>query len=120
MEKIGIVGAGLIGSSWSAIFSSKGFNVVVYDNENNVENKFKKRVLSFLEELKFIDNKINIENSLQNIEFVNDLNYVTTNCTFIQDCSPEIVEIKQELFSKLDNSCPENVILSSSVFIFII
>ncbi len=114
MEKIGIVGAGLIGSSWSAIFSSKGFNVVVYDNENNVENKFKKRVLSFLEELKFIDNKINIENSLQNIEFVNDLNYVTTNCTFIQDCSPEIVEIKQELFSKLDNSCSENVILSSS------
>ena len=31
-----------------------------------------------------------------------------------KDCSPEIVEIKQELFSKLDNSCPENVILSSS------
>ena len=33
MEKIGIVGAGLIGSSWSAIFSSKGFNVVIYANQ---------------------------------------------------------------------------------------
>ena len=31
MEKIGIVGAGLIGSSWAAIFSKSGFNVFVYD-----------------------------------------------------------------------------------------
>ena len=109
MEKIGIVGAGLIGSSWSAIFSSKGFNVVIYDSNKNVQDEFKKRVTTFLEELKFIDNKINIEDSLKNIEFVNDINYLCNNCTFIQDCSPEIVEIKQELFSKLDNSCPENV-----------
>ena len=114
MEKIGIVGAGLIGSSWSAIFSSKGFDVVIYDSNKNVENEFKKRVATFLEELKFIDNKINIEDSLQNIKFVHDINYLSSNCTFIQACSPEIVEIKQELFSKLDNSCPENVILSSS------
>ena len=73
MEKIGIVGAGLIGSSWSAIFSSKGFDVVIYDSNKNVENEFKKRVATFLEELKFIDNKINIEDSLQNIKFVNDI-----------------------------------------------
>jgi len=65
MEKIGIVGAGLIGSSWSAIFSSKGFDVVIYDSNKNVENEFKKRVTTFLEELKFIDNKINIEDSLK-------------------------------------------------------
>ena len=47
MEKIGIVGAGLIGSSWSAIFSSKGFDVVIYDSNKNVENEFKKRVATF-------------------------------------------------------------------------
>ena len=91
MEKIGIVGAGLIGSSWSAIFSSKGFDVVIYDSNKNVENEFKNRVATFLEELKFIDNKINIENSLQNIKFVHDINYLSSNCTFIHDCSPEIV-----------------------------
>ena len=31
MNKIGIIGAGLIGSSWSAIFASKGYEVYVYD-----------------------------------------------------------------------------------------
>ena len=112
MEKIGIVGAGLIGSSWSAIFSSRVlmllFMIVIKTLRMNL-----KKSTTFLEELKFIDNKINIE-ALKNIEFVNDINYLSNNCTFIQDCSPEIVEIKQELFSKLDNSCPENVILSSS------
>ena len=47
MEKIGIVGAGLIGSSWSAIFSSKGFDVVIYDSNKNVENEFKKELQHF-------------------------------------------------------------------------
>ena len=33
MKNIGIIGGGLIGSSWAAIFSKSGFNVFVYDHE---------------------------------------------------------------------------------------
>ena len=31
MKNIGIIGGGLIGASWAAIFSKSGFNVFVYD-----------------------------------------------------------------------------------------
>ena len=64
MKKIGIVGAGLIGSSWSAIFASKGFEVYVYDKDVDVFKNFKERVNLYLKELKYIDKEINIEKSL--------------------------------------------------------
>ena len=31
MKNIGVIGGGLIGASWAAIFSKSGFNVFVYD-----------------------------------------------------------------------------------------
>ena len=34
-EKVGIVGSGLIGKSWAMIFASEGFNVVLYDVDQN-------------------------------------------------------------------------------------
>ena len=114
MKKIGIVGAGLIGSSWSAIFASKGFEVYVYDKDVDVFKNFEERVNLYLKELKYIDEEINIEKSLDLITSNMELESLCSQCDFIQECSPEIVELKQELFSYLDKASPENVILSSS------
>lgn len=114
MKKIGIVGAGLIGSSWSAIFASKGFEVYVYDKDADVFKNFEERVNLYLKELKYIDEEINIEKSLDLITSNMELENLCSQCDFIQECSPEIVELKQELFSYLDKTSPENVILSSS------
>ena len=54
MNKIGIIGAGLIGSSWSAIFASKGYEVFVYDKNQEAFDDFNQRVELFLKELKYI------------------------------------------------------------------
>ena len=50
MNKIGIIGAGLIGSSWSAIFASKGYEVYVYDKNHQAFDNFNQRVELFLNE----------------------------------------------------------------------
>ena len=47
MKNIGIIGGGLIGSSWAAIFSKSGFNVFVYDPYPEVFNGMKKELLCF-------------------------------------------------------------------------
>ena len=64
MNKIGIIGAGLIGASWSAIFASKGYEVYVYDNDKQVFENFNERVEGFLNELKFIDVEIDLNKSI--------------------------------------------------------
>ena len=114
MKKIGIVGAGLIGSSWAAIFASKGFEVYVYDKDLDVFKNFEERVNLYLKELRYIDEEIDVEKSLDLIISNIDLQTLCSKCDFIQECSPEIVDLKQELFSYLDKASPKNVILSSS------
>ena len=114
MNKIGIIGAGLIGSSWSAIFASKGYEVYVYDNDKQVFENFNERVEGFLNELKFIDEEIDLNKSINKINANIEIEFLCKNCDFIQECSPEIISLKQELFARLDNLSPKEVILSSS------
>ena len=114
MNKIGVIGAGLIGSSWSAIFASKGYEVYVYDKSEEAFENFNQRVELFLNELKHIDEGINVNNSIKKIFSKIDLESLCKTCQFIQECSPEIVSLKQELFAKIDNLAPNEVILSSS------
>ena len=114
MKNIGVIGGGLIGASWAAIFSKSGFNVFVYDPYPDVFDTYKSRVTSFLEELKTIDETINIEESLNRINANVTIEDLCSNVEYIQESAPEILSVKQELFAKLDNLAPEEVVIGSS------
>ena len=114
MKNIGIIGGGLIGASWAAIFSKSGFNVFVYDPYPDVFDTYKSRVTSFLEELKTIDETINVEESLNRINANVTIEDLCSNVEYIQESAPEILSVKQELFAKLDNLAPEEVVIGSS------
>ena len=114
MKNIGVIGGGLIGASWAAILSKSGFNVFVYDPFPDVFDTYKSRVTSFLEELKSIDETINVEESLNRIRENVTIEYLCSNVEYIQESAPEILSVKQELFAKLDNLAPEEVVIGSS------
>ena len=114
MKNVGVIGGGLIGASWAAIFSKSGFNVFVYDPFPDVFETYKSRVTSFLEELKSIDETINIEESLNRISANVTIEDLCSNAEYIQESAPEILSVKQELFAKLDNLAPDEVVIGSS------
>ena len=114
MKNVGVIGGGLIGASWAAIFSKSGFNVFVYDPFLDVFETYKSRVTSFLEELKSIDETINIEESLNRISANVTIEDLCSNVEYIQESAPEILSVKQELFAKLDNLAPDEVVIGSS------
>ena len=114
MKNIGVIGGGLIGASWAAIFSKSGFNVFVYDPYPDVFDTYKSRVTSFLEELKTIDETINVEESFKRINANVTIEDLCSNVEYIQESAPEILSVKQELFAKLDNLAPEEVVIGSS------
>jgi 3-hydroxyacyl-CoA dehydrogenase len=114
MKNVGVIGGGLIGASWAAIFSKSGFNVFVYDPFPDVFETFKSKVTSFLEELKSIDKTINIEESLDRISAKVTIEDLCSNVEYIQESAPEILSVKQELFAKLDNLAPDEVVIGSS------
>ena len=114
MKNVGVIGGGLIGASWAAIFSKSGFDVFVYDPFPDVFETYKSRVTSFLEELKSIDETINIEESLNRISANVTIEDLCSNEEYIQESAPEILSVKQELFAKLDNLAPDEVVIGSS------
>ena len=114
MKNVGVIGGGLIGASWAAIFSKSGFNVFVYDPFPDVFETYKSRVTSFLEELKSIDETINIEESLNRISANVTIEDLCSNVEYIQESAPEILSVKQELFAKLNNLAPDEVVIGSS------
>ena len=114
MKNIGIIGGGLIGASWSAIFSKSGFNVFVYDPYPEVFNGYEEKVTLFLEELKAIDEKIDVKGCLTKISQNVSLEELCTKVEYIQESAPEILAVKQELFARLDNLSPQNVVIGSS------
>ena len=114
MKNVGVIGGGLIGASWAAIFSKSGFNVFVYDPFPDIFETYKSRVTSFLEELKSIDETINIEESLNRISANVTIEHLCSNVEYIQESAPEILSVKQELFAKLDNLAPDEVVIGSS------
>ena len=114
MKNVGVIGGGLIGASWAAIFSKSGFNVFVYDPYPDVFDTYESRVTSFLEELKTIDETLNVEESLNRINANVTIEDLCSNVEYIQESAPEILSVKQELFAKLDNLAPEEVVIGSS------
>ena len=114
MKNIGIIGGGLIGASWSAIFSKSGFNVLVYDPYPEAFNGYEEKVTLFLEELKAIDDKIDVKRCLTKISQNVSLEDLCTKVEYIQESAPEILVVKQELFALLDNLSPQNVVIGSS------
>ena len=114
MKNIGVIGGGLIGASWAAIFSKSGFKVLVYDSFPTVFDTFNERVKLFLEELKSIDPEINIEESLSRISINVSIEDLCKSVDYIQESAPEILSVKQELFAKLDMLAPNHVVIGSS------
>ena len=114
MKNVGVIGGGLIGASWAAIFSKSGFNVLVYDSYPEVFDSFESRVQLFLEELKSIDDSINVEESLKRIKINVTIEELCSSVHYIQESAPEILSVKQELFAKLDNLASDDVVIASS------
>jgi|TARA_B110001469_G_C9587489_1_gene291474 L-gulonate 3-dehydrogenase len=114
MKNVGIIGGGLIGASWAAIFSKSDFNVFVYDSFPVVFETFNERVKLFLEELKSIEPEINVEESLSRISINVSIEDLCKSVDYIQESAPEILSVKQELFAKLDMLAPDHVVIGSS------
>ena len=114
MKNVGVIGGGLIGASWAAIFSKSGFNVFVHDTYPEVFETFESRVKLFLEELKSIDGSIDIEASLKKIKTNVAIEELCASVEYIQESAPEILSVKQELFAKMDSLAADTIVIASS------
>lgn len=111
-----IVGSGLIGRSWAVLFSRGGYNVVLYDVQQEqltgalsvIEGQ-----LNSLAETGLLQDKAP-EECLARISTVTSLEQALEGAFFVQECVPEQLELKQKIYTTLDQLAAPGTILCSS------
>jgi carnitine 3-dehydrogenase len=112
IRRVAIIGTGVIGASWSALFLAKGLDVVATDVAPDAEAKlraFVDEVWPLMEELGLAPGA-----SRDRLWFDPDLEGAVARADLVQENGPERIAFKQELYGKLDKLLPPEVIIASS------
>src|SRR5712672_3244129 len=112
-ENITVIGAGVIGASWTALFLANGLKVTVNDPRPDLEESTLKSIEEITPSLKALGYEI--EGLTKNLQFEKDLNKAVKEADLIQENGPESVAFKQDLYVKIEaNLKPSALVLSSS------
>jgi len=112
IRRVAVVGTGVIGASWTALFLAKGLQVVATDIAPNAEARLRKFVTTAWPALKRLG--LSPGASLANLTFTADLAQAVVGADFVQENGPERIEFKQKLYGQLDVLLPPDVIIASS------
>jgi len=112
IRQIAIIGTGVIGASWAALFLAKGLDVVATDVAPDAETKlrdFVKAAWPALERLGLAPGA-----SQSRLSFTTDLPTAIRTADLVQENGPERIDFKKKLYRQLDESLPADVIIASS------
>ncbi len=113
--KIGVIGAGAMGSGIAEVAATAGNQVVLFDSFIGARDKFQKGLDKNLTRL-VEKNKLTIEKATEiksNIQFVTNLDNFS-GCQLIIEAIIENLELKQEIFNEIEHLVDENCILASN------
>src|SRR5262250_700836 len=112
VRRITIVGTGVIGASWAALFLAKGLEVVATDPAPNAETRLREFVASAWLALTRLG--LSSGASQSKLKFTTDLVDALASADFVQENGPERIDFKQKLYGQLDELLPPDVIIASS------
>jgi 3-hydroxyacyl-CoA dehydrogenase len=112
IRRIAVIGTGVIGASWTALFLSKGLDVVATDIAPDAEASLRRFVDVAWPALKRLGLAPNASQS--RLTFKADFVTAVKGADLVQENGPERIEFKRKLYGQLDGLLPPDVIIASS------
>jgi 3-hydroxyacyl-CoA dehydrogenase len=112
IRRIAVIGTGIIGASWTALFLAKGLQVVATDIAPGAEGTLRKFVETAWPAIERLG--LSPGASRSNLKFTADLAEAVAGADLVQENGPERLEFKQKLYGQLDKLVPSDVIIASS------
>jgi 3-hydroxybutyryl-CoA dehydrogenase len=115
IERIGVVGAGTMGSGIAQVAAQNGYDVVMRD----IEEEFVQNGFDAIEDSlgRFVSkDRISEEEAEATTERITGTTELSdlADCDFVVEAAVENMEIKQDLFEDLDEEVPEDVVLATN------
>jgi 3-hydroxyacyl-CoA dehydrogenase len=112
IRRVAIIGTGVIGASWTALFLAKGLDVIATDVAPNAESSLKRFVEAAWPALDRLG--LTPGASQSRLSFTADLPAAVAAADFVQENGPERIDFKKKLYRQLDELLPADVIIASS------
>lgn len=112
INRIAIVGTGVIGASWAALYLARGFDVIATDPAPNAEANLRHFVDTAWEELEVLG--LSPKASRDRLSFTPNLKEAVSGADLIQENGPERKDFKIKLFADMDAAAPVDSIIASS------
>lgn len=104
IQRVAVVGAGVIGLSWATQFLAAGLDVTVWDPDPGIDTKLAAALATAGVEA----------GAATRVRVCGTVAEAVADAQFVQESGPERLEVKQELFTELDATPADAVIASSS------
>lgn len=116
VEKIAVLGGGLIGSGWATDFLWKGYPVNIYDISEEALDMARKRIATNFDYLvsKGIITEEQARVSKGLARYTTNISEAVRDVDFIQEAAPERYEIKQQLLREVDRFASPDTVFASS------
>jgi 3-hydroxyacyl-CoA dehydrogenase len=112
IRRVTIIGTGVIGASWAALYLAKGLDVVATDIAPNAEAALKRFIDAAWPALKRLG--LAPGASLSKLSFTPKIEAAVVGADLVQENGPERLDFKQKLYGQLDDLLPPEVIIASS------
>jgi 3-hydroxyacyl-CoA dehydrogenase len=112
IRRIAIIGTGVIGASWTALFLAKGLEVVATDVAPDAETSLRRFVKAAWPALQRLG--LAAGASQTRLTFTKDLPAAVLSADLVQENGPERIDFKKKLYQQLDELLPADVIIASS------
>ncbi|WP_269505860.1 3-hydroxyacyl-CoA dehydrogenase NAD-binding domain-containing protein [Burkholderia sp. IMCC1007] len=112
IDVVGILGAGTIGASWTALFLASGLEVDVYDPSPDVEafvRDYVRHAWPSLERLGLAE-----RGNPDRVRFLRTPEEAVARAQFVQESVPERIEIKHDLYGRIERHLDPRAIVCSS------
>lgn len=112
IRNVAIVGTGVIGASWAALYLARGLNVVATDPAPNAEANLRRYIDDAWKDLAVIG--LSPGASRDRLSFTLDMKKALADADLVQENGPERKDFKIKLFADMDAATPPDAIIASS------
>lgn len=114
MPKVAVIGAGLIGRAWSMVFARAGWDVAIWDGVPGVAGSAKGLIAQELLDLSRHGLADDPEGAAARVTLPASLDETVDGADLVQENTPETLDMKREIFARLDAVAAPQTILASS------
>lgn len=112
VQRVAVIGAGVIGTGWTAHFLRQGLDVVLYDPTPEAESYLGAKIAEVWPLMERLG--VMTDASPERWHFAQSVAKAVATAHFVQENAPERLSVKQTVLAEIDVSAPPETVISSS------